>query len=115
MDGKYREINVRSSGSFHHKYPNPEIIPYKMKDLVENLKADLFGIATFFHDFLHIHPFSDGNGRTAHIICAVLLGSFVPLCFSSRLYLVRNMEKGLDYVFGYVLLCVSRFKPVHFT
>jgi hypothetical protein len=114
MDGKYREINVRSSG-FHHKYTNPAIIPYKMKDLIEKMRVDLFGVATFFYYFLHIHPFPDGNGRTAHIICAILLGKFVPLCFSSRSYLVRNMEKGLNYVFGYVLLCVSRFKPVHFT
>ncbi len=58
--------------------PPPLEVPYLIQDLVEwlNRKEDLSpilvaGIAQF--QFVHIHPFLDGNGRTARLLSTLIL------------------------------------------
>lgn len=70
--GKYRQENVLISGAKHipHDYIN---VPFEMQKLMENYKqwGNLHPIvkACYLHgEFVKIHPFVDGNGRTARLL-----------------------------------------------
>ncbi|RYH05706.1 hypothetical protein EON65_43970 [archaeon] len=71
--------------------------------------------ALFFSEFLHIHPFSDGNGRTARLLTNFILKPFcvVPfslsLSFSRENYLAALMEAQQNYNFrGLFLVSIDR-------
>lgn len=70
--GKYRTIEVSISNS-PHKPPHPVKVPDNMQELVRWL-TDADGIppvllSAVTHAWLaHIHPFRDGNGRTARAV-----------------------------------------------
>jgi Fic family protein len=76
--GRYRESNVIIGGT-DHTPPDALDVPIKMKELLqwfqENHKklhvAEL--AALFHHRLVHIHPFLDGNGRTARLAMNILL------------------------------------------
>jgi Fic family protein len=71
-------------------FPPPEAVPEAMHKLLDRTKADIERIertakdephpallAFRFHlDYVSIHPFHDGNGRTARIFCNLLLMRF---------------------------------------
>lgn len=70
--GKYREENVLISGAKHIP-PNYISVPFEMQKLIERYKAwnNLHPIvrACYLHgEFVKIHPFIDGNGRTAGLL-----------------------------------------------
>lgn len=60
--------------------PDPEQVPKLLEELLEKWKVDydnifqstdeqkIASIARFHHNFLHIHPFTDGNGRIARFL-----------------------------------------------
>jgi len=83
--GDYRNIGVIISGS-EHKPPEPFEVPMKMMELVEwvneNKDQSPIIVATIaHHEFVKIHPFKDGNGRTARIILnLLLLQRGYPIC-----------------------------------
>lgn len=71
----------------------------------------------FFSEFLLIHPFTDGNGRTARILLNVLVQKHVVVPFS--LYLTnrdeyinvleqRNNHSPPSALASYILLCCNR-------
>lgn len=70
--GKYRQENVLISGAKH--IPPAFInVPYEMQKLIEKYKSwnKLHPIvrACYLHgEFVKIHPFVDGNGRTARLL-----------------------------------------------
>lgn len=76
--GRYRSINVRISGS-KHEPPHFLQVPPEMKDLFvwyERAKEELHPVelAALFHfKFVYIHPFADGNGRTARLLMNLIL------------------------------------------
>jgi Fic family protein len=57
--------------------------------------------AFFFSEFLLIHPFSDGNGRTARLLLNALLAETVVIPFSlfheSRQKFIDVLEKRNDH------------------
>lgn len=71
--GKYRDINVIISGA-QHKPPLAVEIPHKMQEFVqwykkENSSLHPIELAARVHvDFVGIHPFIDGNGRTSRLL-----------------------------------------------
>lgn len=80
--GMYRRVQnyvVDSmTGEIIYTPPPPEEVPGLMKKLVQWLNADtgispvlVAGIAQ--HVFVDIHPFLDGNGRTARLLCTLVL------------------------------------------
>ena len=87
--GEYRSIGVIITGS-DHRPPEPFEVPIKMMELVEWVKEnkDLNPIivsAIAHHEFVKIHPFVDGNGRTARIILnLLLLKKGYPICNIKR-------------------------------
>ncbi len=78
FNGRYRTSGVRISGA-NFLPPNALKIPDLMEDLVnwanlESLKLHPIIKATIFHHrFVWIHPFFDGNGRTARLLFNIIL------------------------------------------
>lgn len=75
--GRYRTIRVRIAGS-NAVLPNPVKVPDLMKEFIgwlrKDNKAHPVRIAADAHfKFVSIHPFVDGNGRTARLLMNLLL------------------------------------------
>lgn len=75
--GSYRTTEVRISGSKHTPTPGYQVAS-AMQKLVEKYKDNgnmhpVEHVARFHHDLVAIHPFLDGNGRTARIMMNILL------------------------------------------
>jgi Fic family protein len=70
--GAYRQENVVIAGA-QHGPPNFLKVPERMADLIDRYKnaADLHAVecaARLHVDFVGIHPFVDGNGRTSRLL-----------------------------------------------
>jgi Fic family protein len=87
--GEYRSIGVVITGS-EHKPPEPFEVGPQMAELTEwineNLDNDPIVVAAIaHHQFVKIHPFIDGNGRTARILLnLLLLQKGYPICNIKR-------------------------------
>lgn len=96
IPGQYKTLpnHVRTSTGEIFYFANPEETPAKMMDLVswyriEDEKAEkhpLILAAKFHYDFIHIHPFDDGNGRTARILMNFILmkHGFAPVIIKTE-------------------------------
>lgn len=80
--GRYRRVQnyvVNSmTGEIIYTPPPPEEVPGMMTEFMEWLNTEkdispilMAGIAQ--HKFVDIHPFLDGNGRTARVLCTLIL------------------------------------------
>ncbi|MBI2638837.1 Fic family protein [Candidatus Peregrinibacteria bacterium] len=76
--GRYRNAPVRITGTTHQP-PNALQVPHLMQNLIHWVSQNQKRLhvvelaAILHHQFVHIHPFFDGNGRTARLIMNVLL------------------------------------------
>lgn len=74
--GFYRSCRVRISGS-NTILPNPLKVPELMVDfykwLLENINKEPITAILAHFKFVSIHPFADGNGRTARLLMNTLL------------------------------------------
>lgn len=76
--GRYRMINVLISGS-EHTPPNFSVLSEKMEQLIQwydehKDKLHPVELAAEYHfRFVYIHPFSDGNERTARLLMNLVL------------------------------------------
>lgn len=76
--GRYRNANVIIGGA-KHTPPDALHVPQKMHDLIRWLTSekDTMNIielaALLHHKLVHIHPFFDGNGRTARLTMNLFL------------------------------------------
>jgi len=75
--GRYRQIDIFIRGS-NVEFPSPSSVPYKMKEFIEWLEGQRgkhpVRVASDAHfQFVSIHPFIDGNGRTARLLMNLIL------------------------------------------
>lgn len=76
--GRYRESNVFITGA-DHLPPDALDVPLQMKGLMEWFKKNRKTLhivelaALFHHRLVFIHPFFDGNGRTARLVMNLIL------------------------------------------
>ncbi|MEK7495816.1 MAG: Fic family protein [Patescibacteria group bacterium] len=76
--GKYRSGNVIITGS-NHTSPDSSKIPSLMEDLIKWIKINEKKLhyielaAIIHHKLVFIHPFFDGNGRTARLVMNLIL------------------------------------------
>lgn len=76
--GQYRKGNVMITGSTHRP-PEAYEVPKLMEELVswvrknQNKMHSVELAALAHHRLVHIHPFSDGNGRTARLFMNLIL------------------------------------------
>ncbi|WP_416437670.1 Fic family protein [Phnomibacter sp. MR] len=94
--GEYRNIGVIITGS-EHKPPEPFEVPIRMMELVEWIRENdnqnpIIVAAIAHHEFVKIHPFKDGNGRTARILLnLILFKKGFPICN------IRREERPMYY------------------
>ncbi|MEM1003362.1 MAG: Fic family protein [Bacteroidota bacterium] len=108
--GDYRNIGVIITGS-EHTPPEPFEVPIKMKELFDWIKENenenpiLVG-AIAHHEMVKIHPFKDGNGRTARLLLnLILLKRGYPICN------IRRDERP-DYYNALSLADDSEYEPI---
>ncbi|WP_165077365.1 Fic family protein, partial [Methanogenium sp. MK-MG] len=74
--GKYRRTNIRVVGA-GKAHPNWTEVMKLMNQLISNVqKSRLHPIETaafFYHRFVDIHPFTEGNGRVARLLTCLYL------------------------------------------
>lgn len=87
--GNYRDIGVIITGS-EHKPPEPFEVPIRMRELFDWIGANqdenpIVIAAVAHHEMVKIHPFKDGNGRTARLLLnLILLKKGFPICNIKR-------------------------------
>ncbi len=96
--GNYRNVGVIITGS-EHTPPEPFEVPFKMQDLMnwlnENLNQEnpIILAAVAHHEMAKIHPFTDGNGRTARLLLnLILMKQGYPICSIKRTERPRYYE-----------------------
>lgn len=104
--GKYRTSGVRISGA-NFVPPNALKVDELMSELIDfanDLEIDiLIRSAIFHHRFVWIHPFFDGNGRTARLLLNLLLmkSGFPPAIIlkndRKKYYDALNQANNQDY------------------
>ena len=102
VGGIYRNVEVRISGA-KHTPPNPSKMYTQIKDFYADLtwksnQLNPIEFAAWTHaEFVKIHPFEDGNGRTSRLIMNYQLMSqgFLPVSISkeNRLTYFDALEK----------------------
>ena len=76
--GQYRNSGVMITGT-DHKPPEAFEVPRLIQELLEWVKTERITLhvvelaALFHHKLVHIHPFFDGNGRTARLAMNIFL------------------------------------------
>lgn len=127
--GKYRDVNVRISGSKHFP-PEPYLLAKLMEDYflfyTENKdRLHPIVLAAEMHERLvTIHPFIDGNGRTARLVMnLVLIQAGYPITNissekDSRLLYYETLETAqtkqnkapfIEFVFNNVIYALTDF------
>ncbi|MDE1856850.1 MAG: Fic family protein [Candidatus Micrarchaeota archaeon] len=128
IQGGYRDTDVRISGS-KHMPPSPQDVPELLDELFKEFykqrgKLHPLELAALLHNrFVNIHPFTDGNGRTARLLMNLVLlrSKFPPVIVE-----VANKEKYYNsieaadrgdqkpfavFVAGQMLLQYTRIEP----
>ncbi len=124
--GHYRSVPVRISGSTV-VLPNPLKVPDLMGEFSQWLASDLrlhpIELAAEAHyRLVTIHPFSDGNGRSARLLMnMILLMSGYPAAIirkSDRLAYIESLEQAQlggakDYYFKIIAKAVDRSLDIY--
>ena len=90
--GEIRKTIVKPSGSDYY-YCLPQFILKRLQDLINFVNKELNKNPSkqnklllgclFFTEFLLIHPFSNGNGRTARVLLSLFIDPPIPITFDS--------------------------------
>ncbi len=76
--GKYRDVEVAITASVHEP-PLVTALPSMMSELIKWFRKEQFRLhpielaALLHHQLVNIHPFADGNGRTARLLMNIVL------------------------------------------
>lgn len=90
IGGVYRNVEVYISGAAHTP-PVPNEMYQQVKnfyaDLAQKDNADIIELAAWTHaEFVRIHPFADGNGRTSRLIMNyhLLANGYLPISIAKE-------------------------------
>jgi Fic family protein len=102
--GIYRNCDVKITGA-KHKPPVADEAYYKIKNFIsdlysKNIDNAIISAAWTHGEFVKIHPFIDGNGRTARLLMNYRLieNGFLPISIS-----FENRLKYYDVLESYAL------------
>lgn len=101
LAGFYRASQVLIRGSDYH-LPSASKVPQLMREFIKKLNAKTehpIEHAAYVHfDFVHIHPFIDGNGREARLLMnLILLRAGYPPCYilnAERKKYIDSLERA---------------------
>ncbi|MDR0368902.1 MAG: Fic family protein [Bacteroidales bacterium] len=105
--GDYRLVNVHAGA---RTFPNYSKVPDLMKSFVEETNKRIAEAKTFqqkceaafyaHFQFVSIHPFADGNGRTSRLLMNYILACFdLPVFYvykSNRIPYIQALEKARE-------------------
>jgi len=90
MGGIYRDVEVRITGT-KHKPPTPSEMYIQIKDFYVELhdkqEMNTIEFAAWTHaEFVKIHPYEDGNGRTSRLIMnyQLMINGFLPISIAKE-------------------------------
>lgn len=102
VGGVYRNHDVRITGASHTP-PPPNEMYFQIKAFYEKMREENglnpIELAAWVHaEFVRIHPFPDGNGRTARLIMnyQLMSGGFLPVDIDTR-HRIRYYESLDEY------------------
>ena len=116
--GRYRNINVRISGS-STILPNCQKVPTLMErfvDGIERIDSPIIASLLLHYELVTIHPFTDGNGRTARLVMNYILmnNGYPPIVIhkKDRLKYLHSLEKAQTKASyrGYINLMLGRLE-----
>jgi len=88
--GNYRNCEVRITGA-KHKPPIPKEMYIQIKDFFAKISSKMnlnpIELAAYTHaEFVKIHPFEDGNGRTARLLMnyQLMFNGFLPVSINKE-------------------------------
>ncbi|MGM9991715.1 MAG: Fic family protein [Candidatus Bruticola sp.] len=113
ISDQYRDFNVEIKANPYFKTADWKKVPKLMDKLIEDYGAvykasknifDAINLASFFYnELIHIHPFEDGNSRTAFLCMLHIMNLFsfsissVPPCFDySFIQATKGQKKRND-------------------
>jgi Fic family protein len=118
--GFYRDVRVRILGS-QTVLPNPLKVPELMLEFnnwsIENNIAPILKSIEVHYKLVSIHPFVDGNGRTARLLMNLILirNNYCPIIIRTidRKKYLNNLEKyqnqnGKEQYDAFMLKCLNR-------
>jgi Fic family protein len=121
--GAYRKINVLISGATH-KPPEHFLVAEQMSRFVSSIDDELHPVeraARIHVDFVGIHPFVDGNGRTSRLLMNLELmkAGFPPVVIpvEQRLRYYQALDKAhvekdyADFIQLVIEMSEQSFKP----
>ena len=105
--GDYRLVNVHAGA---RTFPNYSKVPDLMKSFIEETNKRIAEAKTFqqkceaafyaHFQFVSIHPFADGNGRTSRLLMNYILAFFdLPIFYvykSNRISYIQALEKARE-------------------
>lgn len=104
--GKYRDkpVGVRQSDGGIYHFTDPLLISESMDKFIENLNWNnnhsVIRAAQGHYDFVTIHPFIDGNGRTARLLMNLILmqNGYPPaiIRITNRAEYILSLEKAQE-------------------
>lgn len=91
-----------------------EYLSQKYNDImkISDIKEYVSECAKFMHDFIMIHPFTDGNGRTSRMILQVMLAKrniLIPSLFDSSYHRIQSMYQKLAIKNGLIFDYLDNF------
>jgi fido (protein-threonine AMPylation protein) len=108
IGGKIRTVQVKANGRMTSYAPCDKIktrleqliqfVNTQMQERKHEVKHALKVSSLFFSEFLHIHPFKNGNGRTARLLMQFLLRRIMVVPFSLYLENKNAREIYLDTI-----------------
>ncbi len=105
--GRYRTVNVRISGA-EHLPPDQVRVPELMESFITWYQTEAMALhpveraARVHSDFVKIHPFADGNGRTSRLLMnlELLKAGYPPAVLPVERRLAYYMALDADHVRG---------------
>ena len=122
--GCYRNVHVRIAGS-NAVLPNPVKVPYLMEEFTKKLDSradDILKALEAHYKLVEIHPFIDGNGRTARLLMNLILlrTHVLPMIIAPRerkRYLAaingRNTQGKLLHYYKYMLGLLGKSQDMY--